>query len=137
MEILNQEMVSVDNKIGFHNVSAEQTLFMASLFARLLKPSDVMLLVGDIGAGKTYFARGIIQEMMKNQSILIEEVPSPTFTIIQAYDELSPPVWHLDLYRLLSADEIIEFGLEDIFETGICLIEWSYRSSILSHSLKT
>ena len=113
-----------EKKIGFHNVSADQIIFMAEMFAKLLKLSDTLLLSGDVGSGKTFFARGVIQEMMRNQSILVEEIPSPTFTIVQTYDLLCPPVWHLDCYRLSNANEIIELGLEDAFETGICLIEW-------------
>jgi tRNA threonylcarbamoyladenosine biosynthesis protein TsaE len=120
----SQSGVLSENKIGFNNVSVDQTLLMASVFAKLLKSSDTLLLFGDIGSGKTFFARGVIQEMMRSQRRLLEEVPSPTFTIVQTYDVLSPPVWHLDLYRLSDAKEIIELDLEDAFETGICLIEW-------------
>ena len=99
-------------------------MFVNSLFAKFLKPVDTLLFFGDIGSGKTFFVRGTIQKMMKSQGILVEEVPSPTFTIIQVYDSLSPPVWHLDLYRLSDPDEIIELSMDDILETGICFIEW-------------
>jgi len=111
-------------KIVFNNCNEKQTLLLASALARLLKSGDTLLLFGDIGSGKTFFSRGLIQEMMKNQSVPVEEVPSPTFSIVQPYDGLSPIVWHLDLYRLSHHDEIYELGLEDALEKGICLIEW-------------
>ena len=111
-------------KLIFTNCGTNQTLFIASLLAQSLKSGDTLLLSGDIGSGKTFFSRGLIQEMMKNQSVPIDEVPSPTFSIVQPYDALYPIVWHLDLYRLSHHDEIYELGLEEALEKGICLIEW-------------
>ena len=116
--------MNLQRKIIFNNCSVKQTLFLAKSLARLLKSGDTLLLFGDIGSGKTFFSRGLIQEMMKNQSVPIDEVPSPTFSIVQPYDALYPIVWHLDLYRLSHHDEIYELGLEEALEKGICLIEW-------------
>ena len=116
--------VCSEKKLILYNLNIEQMSDLASCFARLLKPADSLLLFGEIGSGKTFFAREIIQRMMVNQVSIVEEVPSPTFTIVQVYDLLLPAVWHLDLYRLSNFDEIIELGLEGIFESGISLIEW-------------
>ena len=92
-----------------------------------MRASDILLLSGEIGSGKTFFSRGVIQEMMSNQGFEEVEVPSPTFTIIQTYDSLVPSVYHLDLYRLSDSDEIIDLDLDDILRTGICLIEWPIK----------
>ena len=119
-----KSIFSSDKKISFHNVTPKKTLVLSTLFSKLLRAADSVLLFGDIGSGKSFFARGVIQNMMINQNIRVQEVPSPTFTIVQTYDLLLPSVWHIDLYRVLDADEIFELDLEDGFETGICLIEW-------------
>ena len=113
-----------EKKIAIYDLNIEQISDLAGFFARLLKPADSLLLFGEIGSGKTFFARKVIQRMMVNQCMIVEEVPSPTFTIVQIYDLLLPPVWHLDLYRLSSSEEIFELGLEDVYESGISLIEW-------------
>ncbi len=116
--------ISSEKEISFYEVTPKKALVIARLFARLLRASDTILLFGEIGSGKSFFARGVIQSMMINQSIMVEEVPSPTFTIVQTYDALFPSVWHVDLYRVSVFDEIFELDLEDGIETGICLIEW-------------
>ena len=115
---------SKENQIVFHKLTSDQTLLIADLFAGLLRSGDTLLLFGDIGAGKTFFARGLIQSMMSRQGLFVEEVPSPTFTLVQTYDLLSPPVWHLDLYRISDPIEITELGLTDVFNAIICCIEW-------------
>jgi len=92
-----------------------------------LKQGDVIALSGDLGAGKTAFARAFIQASGQRQGVLVDEVPSPTFTIVQVYDELDPPVWHVDLYRLEGRADTFELGLEEAFEDGITLIEWPDR----------
>lgn len=111
----------------FNDASTDDTIVIADLFANFLKCGDVLLLIGDIGSGKTFFSRRIIQSMMKNQNVLIENIPSPTFSIVQTYDLLYPVVWHLDLYRLSDSNEIIELGLDEGLGVGICLIEWPDR----------
>jgi len=88
-----------------------------------LCPGDVILLEGPVGAGKTHFARALIQSILHE----IEDVPSPTFTLVQTYDTVNGPLWHTDLYRVTSDTEIDELGLADAFETAICLVEWPDR----------
>lgn len=95
---------------------------------RVLKSGDVILLEGDIGAGKSFFARAMIQSLQESP----EDVPSPTFTLVQTYDTRAGEIWHADLYRLSDPDEIVELGLTEAFETAICLIEWPDRLADLA-----
>jgi len=96
-------------------------------FARRLAPhlraGDVLLLEGPIGAGKTHFARALIQCLLAEP----EDVPSPTFTLVQTYDGADFEIWHADLYRLTHPDEALELGLTEAFETALCLVEWPER----------
>lgn len=110
------------NKTALLPTSDATAQFAVNLAARL-EPGDVVLLTGPVGAGKTHFARAAIQSMLD----VIEDVPSPTFTLIQTYDTDQGEVWHADLYRLTSTFEIEELGLTDAFTDCICLIEWPDR----------
>ena len=102
------------------------TAALARALATIAKPGLCVLLNGPVGAGKSFFARSAIQTLM-SQNGEVEDVPSPTFTLVQTY-ELGPlDVWHADLYRLTSPDELIELGLEQAFDTALCLIEWPDR----------
>jgi tRNA threonylcarbamoyladenosine biosynthesis protein TsaE len=96
---------------------------LASKIAKALKPRDVLCLWGTLGAGKTEFARALIQSFMSSNV----EVLSPTFTLVQTYDTANSTIWHYDLYRLKSSDEIIELGIEEAFSSGISVIEWPER----------
>ncbi len=106
--------------------SEEETTDLALRLASTLRSGDVVLLNGDLGSGKTFFARALIQSRLTEIGAW-EEVPSPSFTIVQEYDLGSDALWHVDLYRLSGADDIYELGLIDAFETAICLIEWPDR----------
>ncbi len=88
----------------------------------------IILLRGDLGAGKTTLARALIRALCKNPQ---QEVPSPTYTLMQSYDTPQGPVWHLDLYRLHHPDEIIELGWDDVHSTFLTLIEWPERLGYL------
>ena len=103
------------------------TADLARRFARLVKPGDIIALKGDLGAGKTAFARVLIQALAG----AAVEVPSPTFTLVQTYETAAGTVWHFDLYRLQSADEAIELGIDQAFAEGISLIEWPERLEAL------
>lgn len=96
------------------------TARLAEKIGALLRPGDCLLLDGPIGAGKTHFARHLIQSLMSAP----EDVPSPTFTLVQTYDTDAGEIWHADLYRLSSLDEIEELGLTEAFGAAICLVEW-------------
>jgi tRNA threonylcarbamoyladenosine biosynthesis protein TsaE len=108
--------------------SPEETAALAVRFAKLIQPGDVLLLSGGIGAGKTHFARALIQSLQDN----FEDVPSPTFTLVQIYETRAGTLWHTDLYRLSHPDEVVELGLTDVFETAVCLIEWPDRLGTLA-----
>jgi len=99
------------------------TVAFATQIAPLLAPGDTLLLEGPIGAGKSAFARALIRARLG----WMEDVPSPTFTLVQTYDHPDGDIWHCDLYRLTHADEVMELGLDDAFVTAICLIEWPDR----------
>ncbi len=106
--------------------STAETEALAKRIARALRPGDVIFLDGPIGAGKTFFARAIIQERLRALGHM-EDVPSPTFTLVQTYEAGPVEIWHADLYRLSGPGEVFELGLEDAFETAICLVEWPDR----------
>lgn len=99
------------------------TAGLASELASLARAGDVILLLGDLGAGKSVFARAFINALPGPR----EEVPSPTFTLVQTYQRGTQEVWHFDLYRLESADEAWELGFEEALGGGISLIEWPER----------
>ncbi|NVO55896.1 tRNA (adenosine(37)-N6)-threonylcarbamoyltransferase complex ATPase subunit type 1 TsaE [Rhodobacteraceae bacterium B1Z28] len=100
--------------------SPEETAGFAIRLGASIGPGDVLLLEGAIGSGKTHFARSLIQSLMAAP----EDVPSPTFTLVQAYDTHAGEIWHCDLYRLSAVEEIEELGLIDAFDTAMCLVEW-------------
>lgn len=106
--------------------TAEDAATLAVAFSAHLKGGDCVLLSGPVGAGKTHFARSIIQAMMERDGA-VEDVPSPTFTLVQVYETSVGEVWHTDLYRLTHVDELTELGLDDAFETAITLVEWPDR----------
>lgn len=94
----------------------------------LLRAGDVICLEGDLGAGKTAFARHFIRAAMG----AAVEVPSPTFTLVQTYDDVAGvPIWHFDLYRISRPDEVFELGWEDVRAHGVALVEWSSRLGTL------
>lgn len=85
---------------------------------------DVIGLAGDLGSGKTSFARAFIRAWGMGQ----EDVPSPTFTLVEVYHSSGhPPIWHFDLYRLRAAEEAYELGIEEAFAEAVSLIEWPER----------
>ncbi|EDQ35289.1 ATPase, YjeE family [Hoeflea phototrophica DFL-43] len=101
------------------------TTRFAEDMALSLKPGDCLCLSGDLGAGKTTFARALIRAVADDPDL---EVPSPTFTLVQVY-ELRLPIAHFDLYRLGSAEELDELGLEDALSDGAALIEWPEQAA--------
>ena len=93
---------------------------LGAALAGLIRPGDALLLTGTLGAGKTTLARAIIASLCG-----VEEVPSPTYTLVQSYEALAGfPVLHGDLYRVEDASELIELGLEEAVEDGAVIIEW-------------
>ncbi len=109
--------------LSISSSSPEETTALGSRIGTILTSGDVILLEGPIGAGKTHFARSLIQSTLSTY----EDVPSPTFTLVQTYNTEIGEIWHADLYRLNSPNEVIELGLVDAFQDSICLIEWPDR----------
>ena len=105
----------------------DATAAVAQDIAARLTAGDTLLLEGDIGAGKTTFARALIRARLADPRL---DVPSPTFTLVQTYDGGDVEIWHCDLYRLTVPQEVLELGLEEAFSTAICLIEWPDRLGI-------
>jgi tRNA threonylcarbamoyladenosine biosynthesis protein TsaE len=100
---------------------------LARALARLLDRGDVIALSGELGAGKTRLARGLIGALAG----AAEEVPSPTFTLVQSYETPKGTLWHFDLYRLTRPEEAYELGIEEAFAGGIAVIEWPERLGAL------
>jgi tRNA threonylcarbamoyladenosine biosynthesis protein TsaE len=96
---------------------------LGARIAASLRPGDVITLSGPLGAGKTALARAVLRAAGH-----AGEVPSPTFAIVQPYDELDPPIWHCDLYRLEEPEELEELGLDTVLEDGTLLVEWPERA---------
>ncbi|MFV0385422.1 tRNA (adenosine(37)-N6)-threonylcarbamoyltransferase complex ATPase subunit type 1 TsaE [Paracoccus sp. (in: a-proteobacteria)] len=105
------------------------TAALARMLAATARPGDTILLDGPVGAGKTHFARAFIRA---RQGDAAEDVPSPTFTLIQTYDDpYGTEIWHADLYRLTDPSELDELGLDEAMDSAICLIEWPDRMETL------
>ena len=107
--------------------SEEHTRALGAAIAKQARPGDVIALEGALGAGKTTFARGFIQQLTGTD----EEVVSPTFTLVQTYDSPAAEIWHFDLYRLEKPEDVFELGLDDALSGGIVLIEWPQRLGAL------
>ena len=98
--------------------NAEETRLLASKIIKMLKIGDVVLLTGDLGAGKTTFVSGALESLGYKDHVI-----SPTFNILKCYFEVKPIIYHIDAYRL--EDQNIDIGLEEYIEgNGICFIEW-------------
>ena len=105
----------------------EATERLGHAIAGVLRAGDVIALFGDLGAGKTTLSRGILRGMGFKG-----DVASPTFPIVQPYEDLEPPVWHIDLYRIDDPSELVELALDEAREDAALLIEWPER---LGHDL--
>ena len=107
----------------FSSNSEEQTSEIAKKLALIAKRGDVFALYGTLGMGKSVFARSFIKSLTKN-----EDVPSPTFTLVQDYQSVDFDIFHFDLYRLEHPDEVFELGFEDAVFNGVCLVEWPEKA---------
>jgi tRNA threonylcarbamoyladenosine biosynthesis protein TsaE len=98
------------------------TLAAGASLAMLLRPGDVIALTGDLGAGKTTLVRGLLLALGHDG-----EVPSPSFAIVQPYEDIALPVWHADLYRIDDVGELAELGLDSL-GNGVLVVEWPERA---------
>lgn len=112
--------------------SEEETAGVGAKLARLARPGDVITLSGPLGVGKTALARGLLAALGHEG-----DVPSPSFAIVQPYEDLEPPVWHVDLYRIEHASEIDELGLDSAAD-AVLLVEWPERAGagVWKHALQ-
>ena len=106
-------------KIYIESNNPEYTIKIGNNLAKLLSKGDVVVLSGDLGAGKTKFVEGFLHNFG-----LQDEISSPTFNIINEYISSDNNIYHFDVYRLEDSDEFYAIGGEEYFEKGICLIEW-------------
>jgi tRNA threonylcarbamoyladenosine biosynthesis protein TsaE len=106
---------------------AAATARLGAQIAHIVRPGDVIALTGALGAGKTCFARGLIAALARRAGRPVGEVPSPTFTLVQAYPFAGFTVQHFDLYRLARSEDAYELGIEDAFAVDVSLIEWPER----------
>lgn len=105
--------------------SPEETEELGERLGRALSPGDVVAFTGDLGAGKTAFVRGLARGLG-----IPDRVTSPTFTIVNEYEGGRLPLFHFDLYRLASSDELFEIGWEDYLRRGgVCAVEWSENAA--------
>ncbi|WP_302625197.1 tRNA (adenosine(37)-N6)-threonylcarbamoyltransferase complex ATPase subunit type 1 TsaE [uncultured Eubacterium sp.] len=105
----------------YETMSPQETFELGKKIGQAAVPGDIICLDGDLGVGKTVFTQGFAKGLE-----IDEVVNSPTFTIIQEYDDGRIPLYHLDVYRIGEPEEMYELGYEDyFFGEGVCLIEWS------------
>ncbi|MDD6810547.1 MAG: tRNA (adenosine(37)-N6)-threonylcarbamoyltransferase complex ATPase subunit type 1 TsaE [Lachnospiraceae bacterium] len=101
--------------------SAQETFALGEKIGKNARPGQVYTLIGDLGVGKTVFTQGVAKGLG-----ITEPVNSPTFTIVQVYEEGRMPFYHFDVYRIGDVEEMEEIGYEDCFYgEGLCLIEWA------------
>jgi tRNA threonylcarbamoyladenosine biosynthesis protein TsaE len=118
---------AADGGLTFRLADLAATEALAAALAAVTRVGDVIALQGSLGAGKTAFARAFIAARAAAAGAEAGEVPSPTFTLVQLYDMTDPPIWHFDLYRLGTADDALELGIEEAFADAVSLVEWPER----------
>lgn len=119
--------------IKYESYSTQDTFQIGENLGKKCKPGEVYCLLGDLGVGKTVFTQGFAKGLG-----IKEPVNSPTFTIVQVYEEGNMPFYHFDVYRIGDIEEMDELGYEDYFYgQGVCLIEWaSLIKEILPENVK-
>ena len=109
----------MDHKIEINLATEADTKKIGKKLAHIARKGDVFALYGTLGMGKSVLARAFVQELCG-----LGEVPSPTFTLLQTYEAPDFEIYHFDLYRLISSEEIFEIGVEEALYSGVSLIEW-------------
>ncbi len=112
------------NRLAVAVESESECQKLARDFAPCLDAGHVLLVSGPLGAGKSVFCRELIQSRQRLDGVRVEDVPSPTFTLVQAYETPTCSLLHADLYRVERVSELEELGLDDAIESSICLVEW-------------
>ena len=116
----------------FISHSVSETELFADKVASICKGNEIILLEGDLGAGKTTFTKGFAKALG-----ITANVTSPTFTLMKSYSSGRLPLYHFDLYRITDEDELAELGFEEFFESGgVCMIEWNKFTDIKGKIIK-
>ena len=117
----------------FISNSEDDTKKLAEKVADVAKIRDIFALYGTLGMGKSVFSRAFIQYLTA-----ADDVPSPTFTLLQIYEAKDFDIYHYDMYRIKSPEEVFELGIEDAFYQGVSLIEWPEKMEryLPSHAIK-
>ncbi len=110
-------------QVNFSSFSEQQTNEIAEKIAKIAQKGDVFALHGNLGVGKSVFARAFIKKLTQ-----ADDVPSPTFTLVQEYDASDFKIFHFDLYRLKNPDEVFEIGFEEAIYGGVSLLEWPEKA---------
>jgi tRNA threonylcarbamoyladenosine biosynthesis protein TsaE len=114
--------------ISIYLADKAATAALGRTLAHLARAGDVIALTGELGSGKTALARAFINALPRPDGRVVpEDVPSPTFTLVQTYARRQAMVWHFDLYRIGDPDEIDELGWDEALDEGIILVEWPER----------
>ena len=117
----NEEIVNEDDKMIYETNSAQETFELGRRIGQQAKKGQIYTLEGDLGVGKTVLTQGVAAGLK-----ITEPISSPTFTILQEYQEGRLPFYHFDVYRIGDVEEMEEIGYDDyFFGDGICLIEWA------------
>ena len=119
----SHQVIAEENSLDLDLVDEAETEALAVFLSAAVSPGDIIALFGNLGMGKSVFARAFIRAYAG----IDEDIPSPTFTLVQVYAADAAPVFHFDLYRLKAPEEVLELGIEEAFAEGISLIEWPDR----------
>ena len=109
--------------LKFKNYSEDELCILARYVGDNLRIGDSILFNGPVGVGKTFFISCLIKKQLSDMG-KEDFITSPTFNLVQIYDDLPNPIWHVDLYRLKKSSELIEIGLEQALHEAVCLVEW-------------
>ena len=123
---VESQQTSGNRSVSYVLADDDATARAGAALGLSLSPGDAVMLEGDLGAGKSALARAAIAALLALDG-RAEDIPSPTFTLVQTYDTARGEVWHVDLYRLTSPDEAFELGLDGAFQEAITLVEWPER----------
>jgi tRNA threonylcarbamoyladenosine biosynthesis protein TsaE len=116
----------ITGSASIHLPGPDATAELGARLSRYLRPGDTILLDGPIGAGKSHMARALISALLAEEGRR-EDIPSPTFTLVQTYETARGQVFHTALYRLTDPEDVMELGLDTAFEDAMCLVEWPDR----------
>lgn len=108
------------------HINLERLEVLAKVLSQVLRKGDGIALSGPMGSGKTTFARMLIMHLAKQHGVHdIQQIPSPTYTMVQTYDLVKWTLWHYDFYRIKDPSELIELGWEDAITSGVWIAEWA------------